>query len=176
MRQQKSTLGKSWPSPGKEQAPSGTIYIHFPLRLPESKQETPCGNLTHGGASSVLHPTALMMSYDWVIDPFLAVVLGKALEVASAFEPPFVTRMFYFRAIFQTTQGNADFPGLHYPRCQESPSAGAEASWVKPQFILFTNHWLPLGAHREGKEHSSSSQVRSGSTNNIILRRHHSRP
>lgn len=84
--------------------------------------------------------------------------------------------MFYFRAIFQTTQGNPDFPGLHYRCCQESPSAGAEASWVKLQFILFRNHWLPLGAHGEGNEHSSSSQVRSGSTSNIILRRHHSRP
>lgn len=158
-RQQKFTLGKSWPSPGKEQSPKGTIYIHFPLRLPESKQETPCGNPTHDGASSVLYPTAPMMSYDWVTDPLLAVVLWKALEFASAFEPLFIARMCYFRAIFQTTQGNPECPGLHYPRCQESSSAGAEASWVKPQFFPFRNNWLPLGAHGEGKEHSSSGQV-----------------
>lgn len=92
-------------------------------------------------------------------------MLGNALEFAFAFETLFIARICCFRAVLPITWGNLDSPGLHYPLSQESSSAGAEASWVKPQFFPFRNNWLPPRAHGQGKDYSSPGQVGSGSTN-----------
>lgn len=78
----------------------------------------------------------------------------------------FIARICCFRAVLHIPWGNLDSPGLHYPLSQESSSAGAEASWVKPQFFPFRNNWLPPRAHGKGKDYSSPGQVGSGSTNN----------